>query len=264
MTMQIFLLAMLPLCILGQKWSYSTSEGSWYIYAATCPNYDSLRTKGNLVFSKTATRDDPFYPSGAAHSANAGKSCMELASDHFGQSANLRGVRFTEPGNCTVFFDDGHVGSDIAQPSKGVWFSDTTSTGTGAWNPSAGDGNWSYSGTCYGFAGRTCGNKDGTGAAVTCKSGFSTKVASTSCKTCANDGTECCIGKFILAITTCLLRDLSLTNATCPHICDSQDLHGHRWSAWCGHLRLGFRSQGWCRALHDLCQQRARMLLVRF
>ena len=187
----------LPLCAMAQQWSYSTTEGSWYIHAPSCPEYDSWRTNGSWVSSKVNAQDDSFYPAGMTRSADAGKSCMELANDYFGENEYLRGIQFTEPDICTVFYDNGHVGTDITKPTNGEWWSNTLPTGTGAWDPSTGSGNWSYSGTCYGFtnkASATCANKDG--AAVTCGSGFTSKAGSTSCTICANNGPECCSDPF--------------------------------------------------------------------
>ena len=44
--------------------------------------------------------------------------------------------------------------------------------------------------------GQTCGDKDGTGVAVTCGAGFSSKPGSTSCILCDDDGHECCLCGF--------------------------------------------------------------------
>ena len=41
-------------------------------------------------------------------------------------------------------------------------------------------------------AGKTCANTDGNNSPATCGSGFTANAGTTSCTTCANDGTECC------------------------------------------------------------------------
>ena len=47
-----------------------------------------------------------------------------------------------------------------------------------------------------GAMGATCGDKDGTGVAVICGAGFSSKSGSTSCDLCDDDGHECCLCGF--------------------------------------------------------------------
>ena len=186
MAIRIAFMLVLPLCIVGKKWFYSTSYGSWYIHAGSCPDYDSWHAKGKW-FSNTDTQ-----ASETANAVDAGKSCVQLGNVYFGTTNYLRGILFATPDNCTIFFHDMYVGLDVSNPSTGVIWAVTTPVGTGPWNVSSGDAKWGSEGTCYGFERKICANKDGAGTAVKCRVGYTAKDGSTPCQTCSDDGNECC------------------------------------------------------------------------